>query len=92
MMSHAAAVVGIRMKYEALSAAMDERLRRHWAATEAQALGYGGITAVAAATAAVRFWVVREIVTSASKSTWNLGSPYEPKTVGVVILKTAELL
>jgi hypothetical protein len=54
MMNHAAAVAGIRVKYQALSAAMDERLRRHWAATEAAALGYGGITAVAAATGLAR--------------------------------------
>src|SRR5262245_12253512 len=33
---------------------MDERLRRRWAATEALALGHGGITAVAAATGLAR--------------------------------------
>jgi hypothetical protein len=33
---------------------MDERLRRHWAATEARALGWGGVTAVAAATGLAR--------------------------------------
>jgi hypothetical protein len=40
----------LRTKFEALRPLMTERLRRHWAATEAAALGRGGITAVAAAT------------------------------------------
>jgi transposase len=40
----------IKQKFDALSPLMDERLRRWWAAAEAQALGWGGITAVAAAT------------------------------------------
>ena len=33
-----------------LSPLMDERVRRHWAATEAHALGWGGVSAVSAAT------------------------------------------
>lgn len=40
----------IQQKYQTLSAEFDERSRRMWAATEAQALGYGGITLVAQAT------------------------------------------
>jgi transposase len=40
----------IREKYEALSARLDERSRRLWAATEARAVGYGGVAAVARAT------------------------------------------
>jgi len=36
-------------KYEALRDVMDERMRRLWAATEARALGYGGISAVSRA-------------------------------------------
>ena len=40
----------IRTKYELLSPLLSERVRRLWAATEARALGRGGITAVAAAT------------------------------------------
>jgi len=39
----------IRQKYLVLEPLLDERARRIWAATEAQALGYGGITAVAKA-------------------------------------------
>jgi transposase len=40
----------IRHKFLALSPVMDERMRRQWAATEAAALGWGGITGVAEAT------------------------------------------
>ena len=40
----------IKQKFETLCPFMDERMRRLWAAAEAQALGRGGITAVAAAT------------------------------------------
>ena len=37
----------IRHKYRALAPLLNERTRRCWAATEAQALGYGGISVVA---------------------------------------------
>ena len=37
-------------KYKALSALMDERMRRRWAAAEASSLGHGGIALVARAT------------------------------------------
>jgi DDE family transposase len=40
----------IRQKYELLYAELDERRRRLWAASEAQALGHGGVAAVAKAT------------------------------------------
>lgn len=40
----------IRAKYESLAPIMDEKVRRHWAATEATALGWGGVSAVAEAT------------------------------------------
>jgi transposase len=40
----------IRGKYEWLHVELDERRRRLWAASEAQALGHGGIAAVAKAT------------------------------------------
>ena len=43
-------VEGTTLKYHALVSEMDERTRRLWAATEARALGYGGISAVARAT------------------------------------------
>ncbi len=40
----------IRVKYSHLSCHLDERSRRIWAATEAQALGYGGVSLVSRAT------------------------------------------
>jgi len=44
----------IRQKYRVLCGLMDERMRRQWAATEATALGWGGITTVSAATGLAR--------------------------------------
>jgi transposase len=49
-MPDAKVVKGIEAKYNALVDDLDERGRRRWAATEAIALGRGGIAAVAAAT------------------------------------------
>jgi hypothetical protein len=40
----------VRAKYARLRGVMDERVTRLWAATEAEALGYGGIAAVEKAT------------------------------------------
>jgi Rhodopirellula transposase DDE domain len=40
----------VRTKYESLASLMDEKMRRYWAATEATALGWGGVSAVAQAT------------------------------------------
>ena len=40
----------IREKYQPLSRVMDERVRRLWAAGEAKALGWGGISLVSTAT------------------------------------------
>jgi hypothetical protein len=44
----------IRPKYRALAPLLNERTRRCWAATEAQALGYGGISIVAEALGVAR--------------------------------------
>jgi Rhodopirellula transposase DDE domain len=44
------AIPTVRQKYHTLSHIMDERVLRLWAASEALALGWGGITAVAEAT------------------------------------------
>jgi len=49
-MPDAKSIEGIRQKFLALSPVMDERTRRQWAACEATGLGWGGVTAVAAAT------------------------------------------
>jgi hypothetical protein len=40
----------IRRAYQALLPEMDERMRRQWAAAEARALGWGGVTAVSRST------------------------------------------
>jgi hypothetical protein len=70
-MQDAATVERIRFKYSALSPVMDERVRRHWAATEAMALGWGGISAVAVATGLARNTVaagVRELTQRGEKA------------------------
>ncbi len=41
---------GLKRKFKALGPYLDEKLRRVWAATEALALGRGGIAAVSSAT------------------------------------------
>ena len=51
----------VRRKFEALEPALTERTRRLWAATEATALGYGGIARVARATGVSRSTIVRGI-------------------------------
>ena len=53
-MPYATAIECIRQKYLALSPVMDERMRRLWVATEASALGRGGVTAVSLATGVAR--------------------------------------
>ena len=49
-MHDAMVVERIRSKFISLQAVMDERMRRQWAAAEAAQIGWGGVTAVAAAT------------------------------------------
>src|SRR5207247_5548243 len=49
-MSHAEIIAAVRNKYQALRPVMGEKVRRRWAACEAMAIGWGGITAVAEAT------------------------------------------
>ena len=45
---------GIRQKFVSLSPVMDERMRRQWAASEAAALGWGGVSATVEATGLAR--------------------------------------
>src|ERR1035441_5768574 len=49
-MHDASVAEGIRLKFRALEAVMDERVRRQWAASEARLLSWGGVSLVAAAT------------------------------------------
>ena len=44
------AIEQIESKYRSLASVLDERARRQWAATEAQAYGWGGVSAVSDAT------------------------------------------
>jgi hypothetical protein len=44
----------IRQKYVGLSPIMDERMRRQWAAAEASAMGWGGVSLVSTATGLAR--------------------------------------
>jgi hypothetical protein len=46
----ASAIEQIELKYRSLASVLDERARRHWAATEALAYGWGGVSAVSDAT------------------------------------------
>ena len=58
MLIDEARVEEIRSRYESLAAVMDERVTRLWAASEAKALGRGGIAAVTEATGILgkRIW------------------------------------
>ncbi len=49
-MVSAETILKVRTKYESLAPLVDERVRRCWAAAEAKALGWGGVSAVAQAT------------------------------------------
>src|SRR3954469_18102361 len=53
-MQDATVIDRIRFKFRSLDAVLDERSRRQWAAAEARDYGYGGVTAVAAATGLAR--------------------------------------
>ena len=53
-MRDASVLEWIRQKHECLSSRLNERIRRRWAAAEARSLGWGGATAVAAATGLTR--------------------------------------
>jgi transposase len=49
-MQRAGAIEQIESKYRSLVLVLDERARRQWAATEARAYGWGGVSAVSGAT------------------------------------------
>ena len=49
-MQIATSIKQIESKYRSLESVLDERARRHWAATEARAYGWGGVSAVSDAT------------------------------------------
>jgi DDE family transposase len=71
-MHDAAAIEGIRRKFQTLTVVMDERMRRQWAAAEARELAWGGISCVAKATGLSRTTIlagVRELRIQESSGT-----------------------
>jgi len=74
--------VAIRRKFEAVRPFLNERLRRVWAASEAQALGRGGVQLVAAATGVARSTIGRgldEVREAAGRAVGSVaGSPADP--------------
>jgi hypothetical protein len=76
-MQDAAAIEGIRRKFQSLTVIMDERMRRQWAAAEAMQLAWGGISCVAKATGISRTTIlagIRELkIQESTKSRPNLG-------------------
>lgn len=63
----------IRRKYRTLKGSLNERSRRLWAATEAEALGYGGASLVARATGISRSTIIRGAREVQTKSTTDEG-------------------
>src|SRR5438876_6723391 len=72
----------LKEKFEALQPLMSERLRRYWAATEAKALGYGGIAAVTHATGLSRHTIVRGLAELAASPTLSRASPTRSRRPG----------
>ena len=77
-MQEAAAIERIRGKYVVLSPAMDERLRRQWAAAEAVAIGWGGVSAVSSATGLSRNTIAVGVRELESRQR-NLAAPVESR-------------
>ena len=67
-MTDASAIRQIKTRYRTLAPLMDERLRRQWAAREAQSFGRGGVSAVSRATGMSRNTVRREMAETALRN------------------------
>ena len=65
----------LKEKFETLRPLMSERLRRHWAATEAKALGHSGIAAVTQATGLARNTIARGLAELAGTHELPTSSP-----------------
>ncbi len=72
-MRNEALIETVRRKYQVLALVLDERSRRVWAAAEAEALGYGGQSIVAAATGMSRTTISSELGKSKKDSTADRG-------------------
>jgi Rhodopirellula transposase DDE domain len=66
-MQDASALRAIKSRYRALAPLMDERMRRQWAATEAQTYGRGGVSAVSSATGMSRNTIGKGLVELAAR-------------------------
>lgn len=72
----------LKEKFEALQPLMSERLRRYWAATEAKALGHGGIAAVTHATGLSRNTIARGLVELTAHRPLSISSPTRSRRPG----------
>jgi DNA-binding phage protein len=72
----------LKEKFEALQPLMSERLRRYWAATEAKALGSGGMAAVTQATGLSRTTIARGLAELAAPETRSISSPMHSRRPG----------
>jgi hypothetical protein len=71
-------VAALRTKYRAFASALDERGRRLWAAAEAKALGWGGITLVVRATGISESTVLRGLAEIKARCTVEPGRIRKP--------------
>jgi len=81
-MANPRVVETLKEKFEALGPLMSERLRRHWAATEAKALGRGGLAAVIQATGLSRNTIARGMAELAGTHEWSSPSPTRSRRPG----------
>lgn len=67
-MQNATVIQGIVARYTALAPLLDERMRRQWAAAEAQAYGWGGVRAVSRAIGMSPNTIVKGLAELAARS------------------------
>jgi hypothetical protein len=79
-MASAAMISSVRQKYQALAPLLHERALRRWAACEAQSLGRGGISLVAAATDLSRP-MIRRGIAELQADDHELGESADPSRV-----------
>jgi hypothetical protein len=73
-------LAAVERKFQMLSATMNERMIRHWAGTEAEAVGRGGITIVARATG-LAHTTIRRGMREAAEQAANPGDALPPSIV-----------
>src|SRR5437762_12437624 len=75
----ARAIRQIKTRYRTLAPVMDERLRRQWAATEAQTYGRGGVSAVSSATGMSRNTIRKGLTELAARKKTPPRAPVEAR-------------